>query len=145
MRHRKHRSKLNRTTEHRTALMRNLAAALVEHERIETTFAKARQLRSFVEKLITLGKKGSLADRRLCFSYLGKKEGVHKIFTVLAPRYEKRQGGYLRMTKLGPRYGDGALVAAIEFVDRVIEAPKPKKTEREKRIAKVKKRLGMGA
>lgn len=145
MRHRKHRSKLTRTSEHRIALMKNLAAAIVEHERIETTYARARQLRRFVEKLITLGKKGSAADRRLCFSYLGKKTAVHKIFAVLGPRYEKRPGGYLRVTKLGPRYGDGALLVAIEFVDRVIEPPKPKKTEREKRISKMKKRLGVGA
>jgi len=118
MRHRKYRSKLNRTTEHRKALMRNLAVALIEHERIRTTDAKAKQLRPFVERLVTLGKQGTLAARRLAFSKLGKKQAVHKLFTELGPRFSDRPGGYTRVVKAERRVGDGAPMAFIEFVER---------------------------
>ena len=117
MRHRKIRSKLNRTSEHRLALMRSLAAALVRNERIRTTKVKAMQLRSFVEPLVTLAKTGDLHSRRRAFSKLGKKDVVHKLFEEIGPRVGDRPGGYLRVTKDGPRHGDGALMAYIEFVD----------------------------
>lgn len=117
MRHRKAKSKLNRTSEHRLALMRNLASSLVREERIRTTQVKAMQLRGFVEPLVTLAKSGSLHDRRQAFARLGKKEAVHKLFEEIGPRVGDRPGGYLRVVKDGPRAGDGALMAYIEFVD----------------------------
>ena len=127
MRHRKYRSKLNRTTEHRKALMRNLAVALIEHERIHTTEVKAKQLRPFVERLVTLGKDGSLAARRRAFSRLGKKQAVHKLFTVLGPRFRERPGGYTRIVKAERRMGDGAEMAYIEFIERSPKETKEKK------------------
>jgi large subunit ribosomal protein L17 len=127
MRHRNHRSKLNRTTEHRLALLRNLACALIARERIRTTDAKAKQLRSFVEPLVTLGKDGTLAARRAAFSRLGKKDAVHKLFTVLGPRFAERPGGYTRAVKADLRAGDGAQMAYIEFIERTPVQPKEKK------------------
>jgi len=129
MRHRKYRSKLNRTTEHRTALLRNLACALIEHERIRTTDAKAKQIRPFVERLVTLGKDGSLAARRTVFSELGKKKSVHKVLTILGPRFRERPGGYLRIVKADTRAGDGAQMAFVEFIERTPPRPKEKKTK----------------
>lgn len=134
MRHRRHSSRLNRTTEHRTALMRNLAAALIDKEVIYTTTVKAKNLRQFVERLITLAKKGleandnagaTLAKRRLAFARLGnKKESTKKLFDVVAPRCATRPGGYTRIVKAGRRLGDGADMCFIELVDREIaEAP----------------------
>lgn len=117
MRHRNTRSRLGRTTEHRAALMRNLANALLEHERIETTQAKAVQLRSFVEPLITLAKAGDLHSRRQAFSHLQQKEVVHKLFEEIGPRMGQRPGGYTRVVKAGVRQGDGAPMAIIELVD----------------------------
>jgi large subunit ribosomal protein L17 len=119
MRHRKHTSKLNRTSEHRAALLRNLAIALVRHERIHTTKVKAAQLRPFAEGLITLAKEGSLAARRLVASRVDR-DATHKLFAEIAPRVAARPGGYLRIVKDGPRMGDGAPMAYIELVD-----PKP--------------------
>ncbi|MCX6999096.1 MAG: 50S ribosomal protein L17 [Candidatus Sumerlaeota bacterium] len=131
MRHRKVKSKLNRTTEHRLALMRNLAAALIRNERILTTEAKAKNLRPFVERLITLGKRGDLAARRLVFSRLGKKEAVHKLFTEIAPRFTNRPGGYTRIVKGHFRAGDSAPMAFIEFVEmpekEMVKKKKPKR------------------
>jgi len=127
MRHRKHRSKLNRTSEHRLALLRNLGATLIERERIHTTDAKAKQLRPFVERLVTLAKRGTLAARRLAFSLLPKKEVVHKLFTVLGPRFAERAGGYIRTVKADIRAGDGAQMAYIEFIERTPVQPKEKK------------------
>jgi len=129
MRHRKYRSKLNRTTEHRTALMRNLACALIEHERIRTSDAKAKQLRPFVERLVTLGRDTSLSARRKVFGELGKKKSVHKVFTVLGPRFRERAGGYLRIVKADRRAGDGARMSYIEFIERTPPPPKEKKTK----------------
>jgi large subunit ribosomal protein L17 len=132
MRHRRHRTRLNRTTEHRTALMRNLAAALIQHEMIRTTEVKAKQLRQFVERVITIAKDGvaandnagvGLAKRRLAFSYLNSKEAVKKLFDEIAPRVTTRPGGYTRIVKSGVRAGDGAPMAYIELVDRVIAIP----------------------
>lgn len=141
MRHRRHRSRLNRTTEHRTALMRNLAIALIQHEVICTTEPKAKQLRQYVERIVTIAKDGvaandnagaGLAKRRLAFAYLNNKESVKKLFNELGPRYAQRPGGYTRIVKTEPRFGDGASMAYIEFVDRpvVIREADEKKTKK---------------
>src|SRR5690554_2278971 len=114
--------KLGRTTDARMALLRNLATDLIIHERIETTEAKAKDLRSVVEKMITLGKRGDLHARRQAASFLYRKEAnetedvIQKLFNDIATRYEDRQGGYTRVLKLGPRKGDGAKMAIIELV-----------------------------
>lgn len=114
--------KLGRTTDQRMALLRNLAADLILHERIETTEAKAKELRSAVEKMITLGKRGDLHARRQAAAFLYNKKSsedesvIEKLFDDIAPRYEDRQGGYTRVLKLGPRRGDGAKMAIIELV-----------------------------
>lgn len=107
-------------------MMRNMAASLVLHERIQTTQVKAKQLRGFVEPLVTLAKENSLHARRLVYSKVGKREVVQKLFDEIGPRVGDRPGGYLRVVKAGPRAGDGALMAYVEFVD---EAPVgPEKT-----------------
>lgn len=110
--------KLNRTSQHRKAMLANMAAALVKHEQITTTLPKAKELRPFVEKLVTFGKKGRLSDRRLAMSKMRDEDQVSKLFDVLAERYKDRQGGYIRIMKAGFRYGDNAPMAVIEFVDR---------------------------
>lgn len=110
--------KLNRTSQHRKAMFANMSAALVKHEQITTTLPKAKELRPIVEKLVTLGKKGTLADRRLAMSKMRDEDQVSKLFSVIAERYKERQGGYLRIMKAGFRYGDNAPMAVIEFVDR---------------------------
>ncbi|MAZ76673.1 MAG: 50S ribosomal protein L17 [Micavibrio sp.] len=110
--------KLNRTSQHRKAMLANMAAALVKHEQITTTLPKAKELRPFVEKLVTFGKKGKLSDRRLAMSKMRDEDQVSKLFGELAERYKDRQGGYLRIMKAGFRYGDNAPMAVIEFVDR---------------------------
>jgi len=118
MRHRKAGRKLNRTSAHRRALFANLANALIEHEQITTTDAKARELRRYAEKLITMGKKGSLAARRNAHAKLRDDSSIDRLFGALAERYKDRHGGYTRIYKLGPRKGDCAEMALIEFVDR---------------------------
>ena len=110
--------KLNRTSSHRKALWANMSAALIKHEQITTTLPKAKELRPFVEKLITLGKKGGLANRRLAMSRVRDQEQVAKLFDELGERYKDREGGYIRIMKAGFRYGDNAPMAVIEFVDR---------------------------
>ncbi len=122
MRHRVGGRKLQRTSSHRAALFRNMSAALIKHEQIKTTLAKAKELRPYVEKLITLGKKGGLANRRLAHTRLLDETQLVKLFDVLAPRYADRAGGYARVIKVGPRLSDGALMAIIEFVDRDVSA-----------------------
>lgn len=117
MRHKHGYNKLGRESSHRRAMLRNMATSLVEHERIDTTLAKAKEIRSVVEKLVTLGKKGSLHHRRQAASYLFDKKTVKKLFDDLAPRMKDRPGGYLRIIKRGVRFGDGAKLATIEFVD----------------------------
>ena len=117
MRHRVAHRKLGRTSEHRTSLLRNLAASLIAHDRIRTTQAKAKELRPFVEKLVTLGKRDSLHARRRALSILPRKDIVRRLFTEVSPRFAERPGGYTRILKLGPRRGDGAEMAFIEFVD----------------------------
>lgn len=110
--------KLNRTSQHRKAMLSNMAIALVKHEQITTTLPKAKELRPYVEKLVTLGKKGGLANRRLALTRMKDQEQVAKLFDELGERYKDRQGGYLRIMKAGFRYGDNAPMAVIEFVDR---------------------------
>ena len=118
MRHRMSGRKLNRTSQHRQMLFRNMSQALIKHEQIVTTLAKARELRPVVERLITLGKRGDLHARRQAFARLRDNDMVTKLFDVLAARYNERQGGYTRIIKAGFRYGDAAAMAVIELVDR---------------------------
>ena len=118
MRHAKAGRKLNRTSSHRKAMLGNLAAALIKHEQIVTTLPKARELRPFVEKLVTLGKKNDLAARRRASAQLPEERWAAKLFETLGPRYAERQGGYTRIMKADFRYGDNAPMAVIEFVDR---------------------------
>jgi large subunit ribosomal protein L17 len=113
---------LNRTSEHRKAMFANLAVALIKHEQIVTTLPKAKDLRPIVEKLVTLGKNGSLHARRQAISQIKDETQAKKLFDVLAKRYKDRQGGYLRIMKAGFRHGDNAAVAVIEFVDRDVSA-----------------------
>tara|TARA_B100000959_G_scaffold7827_1_gene7897 strand:- start:554 stop:988 length:435 start_codon:yes stop_codon:yes gene_type:complete len=113
----KHR-KLNRTSSHRKALLMNMSNALIKHEQITTTLPKAKELRPFIEKVVTLGKKGNLSARRKAMSILQDEKMTKKIFEILADRYSKRSGGYTRIVKLGNRYGDNAPTAVIEFIDR---------------------------
>jgi large subunit ribosomal protein L17 len=122
MRHGNRGRKFSRTSSHRKAMFSNMAAALLEHEQIVTTLPKAKDLRPQVEKLITLGKKGTLADRRRAFAVLRNDEIVAKLFSTLADRYASRPGGYTRVLKAGFRYGDSAPMAVIELVDRDPEA-----------------------
>ncbi len=121
MRHRQSNRKLNRTTSHRLALLRNLSNALLKHEVIKTTLPKAKELRRVVEPLITLGKTPSLANRRLAFDRLRDRDMVVKLFDDLGPRFQKRPGGYLRILKYGFRVGDNAPMALVELVDRAPE------------------------
>jgi large subunit ribosomal protein L17 len=125
MRHRHGLRKLNRTSSHREAMLRNMTVSLLKHEMIKTTLPKAKELRRVVEPIITLGKKPSLANRRLAFDRLRDREMVVKIFDELGPRYAKRNGGYLRILKFGFRIGDNAPMALVELMDRpaVTEAP----------------------
>jgi len=118
MRHRISGRKLNRTSQHRQMLFRNMSQALIRHEQIVTTLAKARELRPVVEKLITLGKRGDLHARRQAFARLRDDAMTAKLFETLGPRYAERSGGYTRIIKAGYRYGDAAAMAVIEFVDR---------------------------
>jgi large subunit ribosomal protein L17 len=118
MRHRHGLRKLNRTSSHRVAMLRNMTNSLLKHEAIRTTLPKAKELRRVAEPLITLGKTPTLANRRLALNRLRDKEVVYKLFNELGPRYAKRPGGYLRILKFGFRDGDNAPMALIELVDR---------------------------
>jgi large subunit ribosomal protein L17 len=118
MRHRQSNRKLNRTTSHRLAMLRNLSNALLTHEVIKTTLPKAKELRRVVEPLITLGKKPSLANRRLAFDRTRDRDVVVKLFNDLGPRFMNRPGGYVRILKFGFRVGDNAPMALVELVDR---------------------------
>ena len=122
MRHRVGHRKLQRTSSHRTALFRNMAAALIKHEQITTTAAKAKELRPYVEKLVTLAKKGGLSNRRLAHSRLLDDAQLVKLFDVIAPRYDAREGGYCRIVKAGIRMSDASPISIIEFVDRDVAA-----------------------
>ena len=118
MRHLKSKRKLNKTSSHRKAMLGNMAVALIKHEQIQTTLPKAKELSPFVDKLITLGKKGDLASRKKAYSILPEKQWTSKIFDELSERYKERDGGYTRVLKAGFRYGDSAPMAIIELVDR---------------------------
>lgn len=118
MRHGNGLRKLNRTSSHRLAMLRNMANSLIRHEAIKTTLPKAKELRRVVEPLITLGKSPSLANRRLAFDRLRDREMVVKLFDEIGPRYSKRNGGYLRVLKMGFRIGDNAPMAFVEMMDR---------------------------
>ena len=122
MRHAKAGRKLNRTQSHRKSMLGNLAVALIKHEQIVTTLPKAKELRPYVEKLVTLGKRGDLHARRQAIAKLPEKEWAKKLFETLAPRYADRSGGYTRVLKAGYRFGDNAPMAVIEFIDRDPEA-----------------------
>ena len=118
MKHNIKNKKLNKTSSHRKAMFMNMSNALIKHEQITTTLAKAKELKRFVEKVITLGKKGDLLSRRKTVSILQDQKMSKKVFDVLADRYKSRSGGYTRIIKLGNRFGDNAPTAVIEFVDR---------------------------
>ena len=118
MRHGAAHRKLGRTSSHRTAMFANMAASLIKHEQIVTTLPKAKELRPFVEKLVTLAKRGDLHARRIAISRVRDVEQVGKLFGAIGPRYKARNGGYIRVLKAGYRYGDNAPLAVIEFVDR---------------------------
>ncbi len=122
MRHRMSGRKLNRTSSHRKAMFANMTASLLLHEQIKTTKPKAKDLRTFIDKMITLGKRGDLHARRQALSFLQDKDVVAKLFDTLAERYKDRQGGYSRVLAAGYRYGDAAPMAMIELVDRDVDA-----------------------
>jgi large subunit ribosomal protein L17 len=125
--------KLNRTTSHRLAMLRNMTVSLLRHEEIKTTLPKAKELRRVVEPMITLGKKPSLANRRLAFDRLRDRGIVEKLFDDLGPRYAKRNGGYLRILKIGFRSGDNAPMALVMLMDRPEEMPEPKAADDKKK------------
>jgi large subunit ribosomal protein L17 len=132
MRHNLGYRKLNRTPEHRKALFKNMLNSLIKYEQIVTTLPKAKELKPLIDKVITIGKKNNLSNKKRLFSKLQVKKSVVKVFDVLSSRYQKRNGGYSRVLKAGFRYGDNAPMAVIELVDRDIEAKKvdkPKKVE----------------
>ncbi len=118
MRHKLAHRKLNRTSAHRKAMLANMAASLIEHEQIITTLPKAKEMKPFMDKLVTLAKKGDLHARRQAVARIRNKDAVAKLFAVMGERYEQRNGGYTRVLKAGFRYGDNAPMAVIELVDR---------------------------
>jgi len=135
MRHMNQGRKLNRTSAHRKALFRNLVLALLKHERIKTTDAKAKELRHFADRMVTLGKRGDLAARRLAFNFMQSRDAVKKLFDEIAPRFKERNGGYTRVVKFGFRRGDAASLSIIEFtgVSEKAEAKKPRKKRAQRR------------
>ena len=144
MRHRIATKKLGRNTSHRRALLRNLVTSLMIEERIETTPAKAKAMRPHVEKMITLGKKGDVAARRLALGFLMTRESVDRLFNTIAPRFGDRNGGYLRIIHKGWRTGDGAETCFIELVgsEKAIEAKRAKRAQaRSKRKEEIKKQM----
>ena|SRR6266480_3562809 len=136
MRHNNAGRRLGRTTSHRVAMFRNMVTSFLDHEKITTTDAKAKELRSIAEKMITLGKKGDLHAMRQAASYIRDKKIVTKLFTAIAPRYKERAGGYTRIIKLGLRPGDNASLSVIELVEEQLEGQVPQKTAPKKTAAK---------
>jgi large subunit ribosomal protein L17 len=126
MRHLNSGRKLNRSSAHRKALLRNLVLSLIHHERIRTTDAKAKELRRYADRIVTLGKQGDLSARRRVFSLIASRDAVKKLFDVIAPRFKDRAGGYTRVIKFGVRNGDAAAISIIEFTGAP-ESAKPKK------------------
>jgi large subunit ribosomal protein L17 len=147
MRHQKNTRKLGRTSQHRDAMLANIVASLIIHKRVKTTLAKAKTARPLAEKLVTLGKGGTLHDYRLAVAKIGQKDVITKLFKEIAPGFKDRKGGYTRIIKLGPRQSDSAPVAFLEWVDYVVEAEKapaettekPAKAEKPEKAAKPKK------
>ena len=138
MRHAVKGRKLGRTTSHREALFRNQLQSLVEKEKIVTTLPKAKELRPLAERVITRGKHGTVHDRRWVLRWVLKRDLVKKVFDEIAPRFREREGGYLRIVKLGPRLGDGAEMAVLEMVEREAAAAAPEPAEEKKGKAKPK-------
>jgi len=139
MRHRHGLRKLNRTSSHRLAMLRNMTVSLLKHEAIKTTLPKAKELRRVAEPIITLAKNPTLANRRLAFNRLRDREMVVKLFDELGPRYKARNGGYLRILKMGFRVGDNAPMAYVELLDRPAEAEEGKEEEGKKSAKRGKK------
>ena len=144
MRHQKHTRKLGRTSQHRDAMLANLVASLIIHKRVKTTLAKAKAARPLAEKLVTLGKGGTLHHRRLAVAKIGQKDAVATLFKTIAPGFKDRKGGYTRIVKLGPRMSDAAPIAFLEWVDYVVEAeaalePKAEKAPKADKPAKAEK------
>jgi large subunit ribosomal protein L17 len=147
MRHQKNTRKLGRTSQHRDAMLANIVASLIIHKRVKTTLAKAKAARPLAEKLVTLGKGGTLHDRRLAVAKIGQKDAVATLFKTIAPGFKDRKGGYTRIVKLGPRQSDSAPVAFLEWVDYVVEveaapvekAEKAEKVEKTEKTAKAEK------
>jgi large subunit ribosomal protein L17 len=146
MRHQKNTRKLGRTSQHRDAMLANLVASLIKHRRVKTTLAKAKAARPLAEKMVTLGKGGTLHDRRLAVAKIGQRDMVAKLFKEIAPGFKDRAGGYTRIIKLGPRPSDSAPVAFLEWVDYVLvgegtenEKATPTKTEPEAKPKKASK------
>jgi large subunit ribosomal protein L17 len=132
MRHRRAGKKLGRDSAHRKALYSNLAGGLIEHGRIKTTLAKAKAVKPVAEEMITLGRRGDLAARRQALAFLRSNDVVHTLFADIAPRFEDRPGGYTRIVRLGPRYGDSAEMVYLELVDYVPPAPAVRRPVRER-------------
>ncbi len=133
MRHNRKGRKLGRTTSHRLSMFRNQLASLVEHQRITTTLPKAKDLKPIAERLITQGKRGTVHARRRVGRWIANRDLIKKLFAEIAPRFSERPGGYLRIVKLGPRSGDGAEMAILEFVDFELEKPAAKSAAEEKK------------
>ena len=129
--------KLGRPTAHRRAMLRGMVTLLLENGQVETTLTRAKEVRSVAEKMITLGKKNTLASRRAALAYITKEDVVTKVFSVLAPLYENRAGGYTQIFKLGPRRGDGAEMAIVKLIDYVKPTADDKSKKKEKKEAKV--------
>ena len=140
MRHLKAGRKLNRTSSHRKALFRNLVTSLIEHEQVRTTDAKAKELRRITDRMITLGKRGSLHARRQALAYIRSRSVVSKLFDEVAARFTERHGGYTRVVKIGHRHGDAAPMSIIELTDRgeAAKAEAERKRERRRRRAEKK-------
>ena len=136
MRHLKKGNHLGRTASHKKALMRNMAAQVIEHKEIKTTLAKAKELRKYVERMITYGKRGSVHHRRLAFKFLQNKEAVTALFEEIAPAYEDRNGGYTRIIKLGNRKGDNAEISIIQLVGFEVSAEEKKAKEKKAKPSK---------
>ena len=136
MQHHKAGRRLGRTTNHRTAMFRNMVTSLLSHEKITTTDAKAKEIRSIAEKMITLGKRGDLHAMRQAASFIRDKKVVTKLFSAIAPRYKERPGGYTRIVKIGIRPGDNAPLSIIELVEEQMEKKAPAKNPGKKSVAK---------
>jgi large subunit ribosomal protein L17 len=138
MRHLKRTAKLGRTGEHRNAMLANLVCSLILHKRVTTTVAKAKAARSVAEKMVTLGKSGTLHDRRLAVARLHQEDAVKLLFTEIAPAQKERRGGYTRIVRLNQRQGDASERAILEWVDMPLEAPAEVKPADEKKAAEAK-------